>query len=106
MLVYRSGSASWDNLTPRSGDLDGLSTFDSLERAVKPGGKAQVIDTSKLRLLTAVLSEPPEGHVSLTLVPHDPVCLTQWAAARGTGTIHPLTQDVYDAIVDTAKRPK
>lgn len=107
MLVYRRGSKYADNLTPRPGmDSDGLSTFDSLERAVGPGEKAQVIDTSKLRLLTAVRNEPPPGHVSLTLVPADPRLLAAWAATRGTGAVHPLTQDILDAIVDTVRRPK
>jgi hypothetical protein len=46
MLVYRRGSKFSDNLTPRPGiDPDGLSVFDSLELAVNPGEKAQVIDT-------------------------------------------------------------
>lgn len=107
MLVYRRGSKFSDNLTPRSGiDLDGLSTFDSLKRAVNPGEKAQVIDTTRLRLLTAVANSPPEGHVSLTLLPSDSVRLAEWAATRGTGTIHPLTQDILDAIVDTVRRSK
>src|ERR1700692_4321641 len=102
MLVYRRGSKFADNLTPRPGiDTDGLSTFDSLERAADPGEKAQVIDTGKLRLLTAVRSEPPPGHVALTLVPPEPRLLAEWAAVRGTGSVHPLPQDILDAIVDT-----
>jgi hypothetical protein len=107
MLVYRRGSKFADNLTPRPGiDADGLSTFDSLERAADPGEKAQVIDTGKLRVLTAVPSEPPPGHVTLTLVPTEPKFLNEWAAIRGTGKVHPLTQDILDAIVDTVRRPK
>ena len=65
-----------------------------------------MIDTGKLRLLTAVRSEPPPGHVSLTLVPTDPNLLDEWAAVSGTGQVHPLTQDILAAIVDTVKRPK
>jgi hypothetical protein len=107
MLVYRRGSKFSDNLTPRPGiDLDGLSTFDSLERAVKPGEKAQVIDTEKLQNLTAILNEPPPGHVSLTLVPGDSQMLEAWARTRGTGVIHPLTREILDAIVDTVRRTK
>jgi hypothetical protein len=50
MLLYRRGSKFPDNLCPRPGlELDGLSTFDTLERAVDPGEKAQVIDTDKLK---------------------------------------------------------
>lgn len=47
--VYRGGSNSADNLTPRLSDTSGLSTFDNLEAATPPGGKAQVIDTTRLR---------------------------------------------------------
>ena len=62
MLLYRRGSKFPDNLCPRPGlDGDGLSTFDSLERAVDPGEKAQVIDTGKLQTLLAVPSQPPPG---------------------------------------------
>lgn len=107
MLVYRRGSKFSDNLTPRPGiDTDGLSTFDSLEGAVDPGGKAQVIDTEKLRSLKAVRNEPPPGHISVTLVPADEKTLAEWAATRGTGTVHPLTLEILGAIVDTVRRPK
>jgi hypothetical protein len=103
MLLYRRGSKFPDNLCPRPGlDLDGLSTFDSLERAVDPGEKAQVIDTDKLKTLLAVPAEPPLGHVCLT--PADTQALTEWAATRGTGTVHSLTLEVLAAIVDTVRR--
>lgn len=107
MLVYRRGSKFPDNLTPRPGiDTDGLSTFDSLEGAVGPGGKAQVIDTEKLRSLKAVRSEPPPGHVLITPLLADDQTLAEWAATRGTGTVHPLTQEILGAVVDTVRRPK
>jgi hypothetical protein len=96
-----------DNLTPRPGiDTEGLSTFDSLEKAVDPGGKAQVIDTSKLNRLAVVPGVDPPGHVCLTVVPHDTQLLEEWAATRGTGIVHALTQEILDAIVDTVRRPK
>ena len=73
MLVYRRGSKFPDNLTPRPGiDLDGLLTFDRLDAAVTPGGKAQVIDTNRLRQLTAVPTADPPGHVVLTIAPPNP----------------------------------
>ena len=63
--VFRGESATADNLTPRPGvDTNGLSTFDSVEAATPPGGKAQVIDVGKLSSLSAVPDSPP-GHVSL-----------------------------------------
>jgi len=104
-LVYRGGSATADNLTPRPIlDPTGLSTFDNLEAATLPGGKAQIIDTSKLRSLSAVPDAPPPGHVSIT--PEDDALIAKWAATRGTGQIHPLTQELLDAIVGVARRPK
>jgi hypothetical protein len=49
-VVYRGGSATARNLTPRPGiDTTGLSTFDSLEAAAAPGEKAQVSDVSLLK---------------------------------------------------------
>lgn len=105
MLLYRRGSKFPDNFTPRPGiDVDGLSFFDSLEKAADPGEKAQVIDADRLRSLTGTPSEPPPGHV--TLSPNDVTRLSEWAATRGTGAIHPLTQEILDAIVDTVRRPK
>ena len=105
MLLYRRGSKFPDNLCPRPGlDVDGLSTFDSLDRAVDPGEKAQVIDTSKLKTMLAVPTEPPPGHVCLT--PGDAQSLAEWAATRGTGVVHPLTTELLSAIVDTVRRPK
>jgi hypothetical protein len=104
--VYRGGSATPDNLTPRPGiDTTGLSTFDNLEAATPPGGKAQVIDTSKLKPpLVATPDAPPAGHVSIA--PQDPALIAEWAATRGTGQIHPLTQAIMDAVIEVVKRPK
>jgi RHS repeat-associated protein len=113
--VYRGGSATANNMTPHPvKDPTGLSTFDSLEAAVKPGGKAQVIDTS---LLKQVVAHPdgievgPGGaeglHVSLQ--PPDMADLPAWAAFKNPdpeAPVHPYTQDVIDAIVDVVTRPK
>lgn len=103
--VYRGGSDQPMNMTPRPGvDSTGLSTFDNLEAAVKPGGKAQVIDTTKLKCVAACPDAPPPGHVSLA--PRNAAEIPEWAATRGTDTVHPYTQDIIDAIVDTVRRPK
>ncbi len=106
LLVYRGGSAKPDNLTPRPGiDRTGLSTFDNLEAATPPSGKAQVIDIRKLKPpLVAKPDAPPPGHVSIG--PLDPVLIDEWAATRGTGQTHPLTQAIMDAVVDVMRRPK
>ncbi|MCP3139884.1 hypothetical protein LXT23_21405 [Pyxidicoccus sp. QH1ED-7-1] len=104
-LVYRQGSDTAQNMTPRPGlDKKGLSTFETLEQAAKPGEKAQVIDTTKLRCLKAVCDPPPEGHVSIK--PETAEELADWASTRGSDTVHPWTQEVLDAIVDTVRRPK
>ena len=104
-LVYRGGSDSIDNLTPRPGiDTTGLSTFDTLEAAVLPGQKAQVIDTSRFTTLRAVPDPPPEGHVSIT--PGSARAIADWASQRGTGVEHALTREVRGAIVGQMRRPR
>jgi len=103
-LVYRGGSGTPSNLTPRPGvDTSGLSTFDNLEAATPPGGKAQIIDVSKLNQLSALPDAPPPGHVSIT--PGDQALIDEWAATRGTDTVHSLTQELMDAIIGEARRP-
>lgn len=122
-LVYRSGSARDDNLTPRPGkdtvgslgQVPGLSTFVSLEQAVMPGGKAQVIDLDLLApplLGFADCSELDggiEGHLSIAPAADDGTVdlalLEAWAASRGTGQAHPLTVIVKEALVESMKRP-
>lgn len=101
--VYRAGSDTSDALTPKAKDLDGLSTFDTPQAALPKGGKAQVIDTTKLKNLEAI-PNGRNGHVSL--MPKNPDELAGWMAARGTGTTHPLTQEIQDAIVDVVRLPK
>ena len=104
-VVYRGGSSTPDNLTPRPGiDDTGLSTFDNLEAATQPGGKAQIIDLDRLTTLQADPDNDPPGHVSIA--PNDPTKIKDWAATRGSGKVHPNTQEILNAIVGEAKRPK
>ena len=123
-LVYRSGSARDDNLTPRPGkdtagkpgQAPGLSTFLTLELAVLPGEKAQVIDLELLEApLHAYADEPGlegavEGHVSIAPAQPDgsidQELLAAWAATRNTDATHWLTELVKNALVDTIKRPR
>jgi hypothetical protein len=103
-VVFRGGSGTADNLTPRPvKDADGLSTFTTLEAAAPPGGKAQVIDTTKLSNLQAIPNSPP-GHVSIA--PKDMTQMGPWAATRGTGETHSLTEEIQRAIIGEVKRPK
>lgn len=111
-IVYRGGSGTPDNLTPRPGiDTAGLSTFEKLEQTVTPGGKAQVIDLSKLRApLVGVPDAPPEGHISIRpgteLTSEVIQSIEDWASARGTGATHPFTQAIIEAIIGGVRRPK
>ena len=51
--MYRGGSGTLDNLTPRAVDLEGdgapgLSTWQTAEQALASSGKAQMIDLDQL----------------------------------------------------------
>src|SRR5262249_52285991 len=117
-IVYRIGSSSLDNCTPRPGKdtlggpgkAPGLSTFESLN--IGPGQKAQVIDLRQLKVpLRAVPDDASlggtEDHVSIVPVDAfgniDHQSLQDWAASRGTGRIHPFTQIVRDAIIQAVR---
>lgn len=96
-LVYRNGSGTPTNLTPRPTDKEGLSAN------VNPmPGKNQVIDTTKLDNLCAVCDNPNTGHVSIK--PKDMSQMKSWIDSRGSDTTHPLTQELMDAVVDQVKR--
>jgi hypothetical protein len=104
-LVYRGGSRTADNMTPRPGiDDTGLSTFDTPGAAAPNGGKVQVIDTSKLKCTVACPDSPPPGHVSVR--PPDVAEIPGWAGTRGTGQVSPYTQDILDAVVDEIRLPR
>lgn len=112
-FVFRGGSSTIDNLTPRPGiDVEGLSTFNTLEAAVKPGQKAQVIYTPGLKNPLVAVPDPhiAPGHVSIRpgtgLTSEVSSSIEQWAATRGTGTAHPYTKVIQEAIVGEVKRPK
>lgn len=104
-LVYRAGSASADNLTPRPViDGTGLSAFTTPEAAAPNGGKVQIIDTSLLKALCAICDNSPPGHVSIR--PVEASQLPAWMQSRGGGTPHPLTVELQGAIVGTTRVPK
>jgi hypothetical protein len=104
-FLFRSGSRSATNFTPRPDvDVSGLSTFDSLDnRMFGPGRPVQVIRTSLLKDLQAV-RDGPGGHHSIR--PDDDAILAEWAASRGSDTVHPLTQELLETIVETVRKPK
>jgi RHS repeat-associated protein len=103
-VVYRGGSRTADNMTPRPGvDTGGLSTFETLG-SFRPGTKVQVINVSKLKRLLATPDAPPPGHVSIH--PADLAEVADWAATRGTGQVHPYTQELLEAIIGEIRIPK
>ncbi len=123
-LVYRSGSAREDNLTPRPGkdtvgkpgQAPGLSTFKTLDLAVQPREKAQVIDLDLLESPLRGYEDEPGleggvvGHVSIAPARPDgnidQDLLAEWAATRNSGVTHRLTEVVKNALVDSIKRSR
>jgi len=91
------------NFTPRAADAaTGLSTFDTLEAATLPGGKAQVIDVSQLSNLKAVPNGPP-GHYGI--VPRTGN-MQEWISTRGTTQLHELTRELMNARTHEVRRSK
>jgi hypothetical protein len=124
-IVYREGSGSDDNLTPRPGQDEqgqpgqspGLSTFDSIDQAVKPGGKAQRFDLEHLLPPLHAFPDDPEkeggidGHFSIAPATSegevDRALLREWAATRNTGQVHWLTVVLRNSLVQPAvRRPR
>jgi hypothetical protein len=110
-IVYRSGAPTDLTMTPRpdddvSTDLQkaGLSTWRTLEAAVKIGRRAQKIDLAKLDPALLGCFQNDDGHVSIVPIDHagslDMIKLTEWAATRGSATPHPFTTMVVKAIVE------
>ena len=96
--IYRAASGTPDSVTPRPGIDDhpggGLSFWNSV--AHLPPGKYIEVDPGRLRNLVVRLDNGPPGHV--TVAPPSFTLLVDWAATRGTGVIHPLTQELLGAI--------
>ena len=99
-LIYRSASGTPASMTPRAANVNGLSAANSLDNALP--GKNQVIDTSKLSNLCAVCDNLATGHVSIT--PIDATQMQGWINSRGATDIHPLTQELLDAVIGTVKK--
>jgi hypothetical protein len=96
--VYRSASGTYQSLTPRPRDTEGLSTFDTPDRM---RGKIKIIDAQKLRSLEAVTDGG--GHVSIR--PKDMGEMEGWIASRDTANEnpHPFTQELMDSIVEASE---
>ncbi|HEX5443219.1 MAG TPA: hypothetical protein VFW87_05295 [Pirellulales bacterium] len=113
MIVYIWGNLTSDNFTPRPekdtigtpGQQAGLSASNT----VPSGKKAQAIDTEKLKLPLQAFPDDTAlggtaGHFAIAPVDEKgEVSFTQlqdWAASRGTGRTHELTQLVLEAVVE------
>jgi hypothetical protein len=112
-IVYRRGSKTNRNLTPRPGidtvgrpgQEPGLSTSETL----RPGVVGQGIDLAMLPATLKAFADDPAiggspGHVAI--VPVDAAgtidwqLLQEWAASRNSGQPHPLTIMLENAIVE------
>lgn len=124
MRLYRAGSATAKNLSPRSGidtaDLPGrppgLSFFSTPQAALgaKGAGKVQVLETSDLPAdLRLSADDPTEGGTAghFTLAPVDgsglvdKARLEEWASRRDGVDVDPLVEAVRSAIVQECKWP-
>ena len=102
--MFRGGGNTDTNLTPRpgkdtEGEKRGLSTFDTPEKAARPGEKVQEIDVAKLGPDLEAF-KTPDGHVSIR--PKDDSKLGDWASQRGQP--NDLTDQVRQGRVGEAKR--
>lgn len=112
MIVYVWGNLTADNFTPRpgkdtvgrSGQKPGLSA----SLTVPKGSKAQGIDVDLLRPpLKAFPDDPSQGGSSdhFAIAPADESAevdiqaLDEWASHRTTGSVHLLTQLLFDSVV-------
>lgn len=96
-IIYRRGSATDTQLTPRTVDKNGLSAN------INPApGKNQAIDTSKFEKLCATCDNPKTGHISIT--PKDMNQMTPWIKSRNTaGEPHPLTKELRNSIIEKSE---
>ena len=103
-FLFRSGSASESNMTPRPVDTTGLSTFDSVNHPFfRPGDRIQMIETDRFKTLTAFQEGQP-GHWSIS--PPDRADIAGWASTRGSAEVHPLTRELIDSVLKTVKKPR
>ena len=109
--MYRFGSRTNNNLTPRPGKdtagAPGCPGGLSVEESLNPDGKCQVIETSLLPSVLQYLSDVPStgraGHGVIAPVRPDGGldmdALVAWADSRGQEQNHPFTIALLDAII-------
>ncbi len=114
-FVYRGGSFTDKNFTPRPGKDDGvgpksgLSTFtDPIKATMGSGGKSQVLSVKALRSMGFQLTKTGDGHVGIR--PPSQKLLQEWAKTRddvnSTNPAAILTAMVKAARVTEIKVPK
>jgi hypothetical protein len=103
-FLFRGGSRSEANMTPRPVDTTGLSTFDSLDHPFfRPGERVQKIETGRFKTLTAFQEGQP-GHWSVS--PPDRADVAGWATSRDAAETHPLTRELIESVIQTVKKSK
>lgn len=95
--IYRAGSNTPRNFTPRATDVRGLSAFTSLKALGSNVQKVQIIDTTRLSSLIVTPDVTPKYHVSIA--PPDHAQIRGWAATRETDVVHELTWELGSAVV-------
>jgi hypothetical protein len=111
-FIYKKGSNSFDNVTPRPGIDDkslekgGLSFWDSIESlrknmGLEPEDKIITVDPKQVNGLDIIKDNDPPGHISIR--PSTLPELQEWASTRRTNIVHRFTQTVRQSIVDVRK---
>ncbi|MDT0487244.1 hypothetical protein [Streptomyces doebereineriae] len=97
--VYRGASGTYQSMTPRPDDAEGLSSWDKPNRI---RGKVQIIDTQKLG---DDLEAVPDGGGHVSVRPKDMSEMEGWIASRATAndSPHPFTEVLKDAIIDASE---
>ena len=95
LKIFRMGSDTDLNLTPRPQDVDGLS---ATIRA--PSGKSQLIDPSRFSQLEAFQDGP--NHASIR--PLSTELMQEWIDSRGSDTTHELTLELRNAIERVSRK--
>ena len=95
-VIYRWGSGSNTNLTPRPQDVTGLSFS-----TIKPPSGSYVVTTMQQVNATGVLVAVKDGPTHVSVVPVDLSAMPEWIESRpdAENNPHPLTQALKTVVV-------
>jgi hypothetical protein len=101
-FLYRAGSRTKRNLTPRVKDPTGPSAYSVYEKAAEMDKRVQTIDASRLKDLRAVQEGDDPHHY--VIQPTDLARMPEWIESRDDDSTeqedwHPLTQELLESIV-------